>query len=77
MPFTLEGNTMTIRLQWLHFVHSYSCCDPSDWLSSGYVAQLRDRGGARGGPFVQQRTSLCAAGVASDVIWSFSPAQFG
>lgn len=77
MPFTLEGNTMTIRLWWLHFGHPCGCSDPNDWLSSGCAAQLGDRGGAHGSSIVQRRTSLCAAGVASDVIWPFSPPQFG
>lgn len=75
MPFTSEGNTMTIRLWWLHFVHPCGCSDPNDWLSAGCAAQLGDRGGAHGSSIVQRRTSLCAAGVASDVIWSFSPAH--
>lgn len=33
MPFTLEGNTMTITLWWLHFGHPCGCSDPNDWLS--------------------------------------------
>ena len=63
---------MTITLWWLHFGHPCVCSDPYDWLSSDYVAQLGDEGGAHGSSIVQWRTFLSAAGVAPDVIWPFS-----
>lgn len=72
MPFTLEGNAMTITLWWLHFGHPCVYFVPNDWLHFDCVAQLGDRGDARGSSIVQWRTSLRAAVVASDVIWPFS-----
>lgn len=68
---------MTIRLWRLHFGHPCSCCDPKDWFSSSYVAQLGYKGGSHGSSIVQHTTSLCAAGVASDVIWPFPVPHFG